>query len=112
MKYELMLSNLAVWAKNEDMFNGKVTEVATIFYKYKKYKELELIYNYYRDKFYIEKRINELKDKIDYLFDDLVNLEGHEYNEMYNECDALIEYGDAMLDKLTNEEKIIFGVYE
>ena len=97
-------------AKDEDMFNGNVTEVAKIFLKYGKYRQFTVICDYYKDKFNIEYRIAELKDKIGYLEDDLDNHEEYEYNEMYNECDAIIEYGDAMLDKLTDEEKIVVGV--
>ena len=70
--YEKRLVNLVVRAKDldnhdEDMFNGSVTEVAKIFLKYEKYRQFNAICDYYRDKFNIERRIDELKDKISFL---------------------------------------------
>ena len=116
--YEKRLVNLVVRAKDldnhdEDMFNGSVTEVAKIFLKYEKYRQFNAICDYYRDKFNIERRIYELKDKISYLEDDLENHEEYEYNEMYNECDEILEYDSGdFRNKLSDEEKIILGVYE
>ena len=116
--YEKRLVNLVVRAKDldnhdEDMFNGSVTEVAKIFLKYEKYRQFNAICDYYRDKFNIERRIDELKDKISYLEDDLENHEDYEYNEMYNECDEILEYDSGdFRNKLSDEEKIILGVYE
>lgn len=97
---------------DENLFNGEIIDVATIFLKYGKTKSFERIFHYYRDLYNRKYKIQELELNLEWEIEALDNFERYDGGEMVASLDDVIlgTYGDAMLDELNDEEKIILGV--